>query len=149
MSERAVAALADATSVIDAVEYMLSSDQLGDSTRVPAALGVIRDWRDRRTTHPNGDLTAAFKDVGEAADEPPPRNTKRSSAKANDVVRESTPLTLTVTAASRYSGLSEWTIRKLINEGKIQHRRHGSRVLVMRDSVDGYVNGLPSERESR
>jgi hypothetical protein len=58
-----------------------------------------------------------------------------------------TPQTDTVTnTAKRFGGLSEWTIRKLINEGKIQARYAGRRVLVIQQSVADYIEALPSER---
>jgi hypothetical protein len=57
------------------------------------------------------------------------------------------PATDTVAnTAKRFGGLSEWTIRKLINEGKVQARYAGRRVLVIQQSVADYIEALPAER---
>ena len=57
------------------------------------------------------------------------------------------PFTDTVSGtAKRFAGLSEWTVRRLIGEGKIQARYHGRRVLVIQQSVADYVESLPNER---
>jgi excisionase family DNA binding protein len=53
------------------------------------------------------------------------------------------PLTVNVTEAARLSGLSEWTIRDLLNRGQVQSRRHGRRVLVAYASLAAYLDNLP------
>jgi excisionase family DNA binding protein len=53
------------------------------------------------------------------------------------------PLTVNVTEAARLSGLSEWTIRDLLNRGQVQSRRHGRRVLVVYASLAAYLDNLP------
>lgn len=54
------------------------------------------------------------------------------------------PLCDSVRSAAEYSSLSQFEIRKLINEGKVEARRHGRRILVIRSSLRAYIESLPS-----
>lgn len=62
---------------------------------------------------------------------------------ANTNVSDVEPLAVTVKDAARLSGLSEWTIRDLLNKRHVQSRRHGRRVLVLHASLRAYIDNLP------
>lgn len=44
------------------------------------------------------------------------------------------------------TGIAETTLRRLVREGKIAARYHGSTILIDAQSLASYYNSLPSER---
>lgn len=54
------------------------------------------------------------------------------------------PIYLSVADAATALGLSEWTVRKLLDKEVIESRYHGRRRLVVVSSLREYAAGLPS-----
>ncbi|WP_280499419.1 helix-turn-helix domain-containing protein [Nocardia cyriacigeorgica] len=52
-----------------------------------------------------------------------------------------------VKQAAEATGMSEWTIRKLVRENKLAARYNGSQILVDAESLATYYRSLPSERQ--
>lgn len=57
-------------------------------------------------------------------------------------------VSLTVTDAARVTGLSEREIRDAYRSGELVVRYRGTRVVIRRDDLEQWINGLPTERAS-
>jgi hypothetical protein len=57
-----------------------------------------------------------------------------------------TPHAMSVADAAGFSGLSTWVIRDLLSQGKVESRKYGRRVLVLRASLVDYIDNLPADR---
>ena len=57
--------------------------------------------------------------------------------------RADEPYTDTVATAATWSSLSQIEIRRLIADGKLDARRHGRRILILRSSLREYLDTLP------
>lgn len=55
------------------------------------------------------------------------------------------PISVTVKQAAEITGLSEWSIYSLLNEGRVEGRYQGRRRLVLYRSLRAYVEGLPED----
>lgn len=56
------------------------------------------------------------------------------------------PITVTVKGAAQMLGLSNWSVYKLLDQGKVESRYKGTRRLVVVESLREYVAGLPTEK---
>ena len=52
------------------------------------------------------------------------------------------PFTVSVADAATLTGLSQWTIRDLVNRGELAAFRHGRRILVHYAGLRAYVENL-------
>ena len=48
----------------------------------------------------------------------------------------------TVHEAGHYMGVSHWTVRKLIDDGKLRYCRIGRKILIDRADLDSFINSL-------
>jgi excisionase family DNA binding protein len=56
------------------------------------------------------------------------------------------PITVSVKEAAKRTGLSSWTIYKLLDDGKVVSVYEGTRRLVVYASLRTYIASLPTER---
>ena len=56
-------------------------------------------------------------------------------------------ISYSVAQAAAATGMSEWTIRKLVREHKLAARYNGSQILIDADSLKSLYDSLPSERQ--
>ena len=54
------------------------------------------------------------------------------------------PMVLSVPQAARFTTLSEATIWRLLRRRTLEARKHGRRTLILRESAEAYVRGLPA-----
>lgn len=54
------------------------------------------------------------------------------------------PLMVSVRDAAKMLATSEWTVRELCRAGELDARKHGTRIRIIRASLDKYVAELPS-----
>lgn len=62
--------------------------------------------------------------------------------------RSFAPRLLSRDDSAYYSGISVETIDARVREGVIEVRYEGRRKLIVRESLDAYLDSLPDERES-
>lgn len=55
---------------------------------------------------------------------------------------------LTVADAAKATGLSAWAIREAYRSGALPVRYHGTKVLIKRTDLEGWIDALPDERET-
>lgn len=60
----------------------------------------------------------------------------------------STPITVSIDEAAKITSLSSTRIRHLIDEGRLEARRLGSRILVDRSGLERLINNLPSVEQT-
>ncbi|WP_280245534.1 helix-turn-helix domain-containing protein [Nocardia abscessus] len=56
-------------------------------------------------------------------------------------------LSYSVRQAYEATGIAEYTLRKLVREGKIAARYHGASILIDAESLARFYKSLPSERQ--
>lgn len=53
------------------------------------------------------------------------------------------PISFNTAGAMAYTGLSEWRLNELVRSEIVAVRKEGSKNLIMRDSLDRYIESLP------
>jgi excisionase family DNA binding protein len=54
------------------------------------------------------------------------------------------PRGLRIMEAARYAGVSTWFIRQAVWEGRLEARRCGKFVIILRDDLDRFLENLPT-----
>ena len=57
-------------------------------------------------------------------------------------------ISYTIQQAAQATGLSESEVRQAYRDGEFTVHHRGKRVLIRRDDLDAWVNGMPTERAS-
>ena len=75
----------------------------------------------------------------------PNRPRKNPGVINQDALRASPPAIFTVPEAAVYSTLGERTLWAAISSGKLRARKVGSRSIIRREDLDGFLNGGHAE----
>jgi excisionase family DNA binding protein len=66
-----------------------------------------------------------------------------------DILEISIPLRVSIGEAAQATGLSQWSIKQLLRQGKLRAKKHGRRTLIDYVSLKSYVDNLPDARFAR